>query len=77
LRWLEQTVIAIDQLANAIIGGMADETLSARSHRNKHKTGWNRFRKVLNLMFFWQEDHAAEAFASEKNRRHLPYEYRR
>lgn len=32
-----QFLIALDQLANTLIGGMADETLSARAHRMRSK----------------------------------------
>lgn len=32
-----QALIAIDQLANAMLGGHADETLSARAHRMREK----------------------------------------
>lgn len=32
-RWLHQVAVAVDQFANAVLGGYADETLSARMHR--------------------------------------------
>lgn len=32
---LKQLLIAIDQVLNALLGGMADETLSARAHRQR------------------------------------------
>lgn len=32
-RWLHQVAVALDQVANAVLGGYADETLSARMHR--------------------------------------------
>lgn len=32
---LKQIAIAFDQLLNAMLGGMADETLSARAHRTQ------------------------------------------
>ena len=32
-RWIHQVAVALDQVANAVLGGYADETLSARMHR--------------------------------------------
>lgn len=34
---MKQFLIALDQLANTLVGGYADETLSARAHRDAHK----------------------------------------
>jgi hypothetical protein len=67
-----QFLIAIDQVFNVLIGsGWADETLSAFAHR---KGGWRR--KFINSLFFWQQDHCAESYNSEKLRKQLPPEYR-
>ena len=50
---LKQILIAIDQLANAMIGGWADETLSSRAWRE------NRMRLVafIDCLFFWEKNH--------------------
>lgn len=40
--WLKQILVAVDQLANTILGGWADETLSSRLWRNRHRPGWRR-----------------------------------
>ncbi len=67
-----QFLIAIDQAFNVIFGsGWADETISAYAYR---KGGWRP--KVINAIFFWQENHCRESFYSELRRRHLPPEYR-
>ena len=34
---MKQIAIAFDQLINAVLGGYADETLSARAHRMRVK----------------------------------------
>lgn len=68
---LKQIAIAIDQLANTLLGGMADETLSARAHR----TG-SVWEPVIDALFFWQADHCQDAYISEKERKQLPSEYR-
>lgn len=68
---LKQIAIAVDQLANALLGGMADETLSARAHRTG--SAWE---PVIDALFFWQSDHCFESYMSEKDRKQLPQEYR-
>lgn len=74
---LKQVAIAIDQLANAVIGGYADETLSARAHR-KHYSDWvwQVVRSLTNFVFFWQADHCLTAYLAELERKQLPQEYR-
>ena len=37
MRYALNFAIAVDQLANALLGGHADETLSARAHRMREK----------------------------------------
>ena len=74
---IKQVLLAIDQLLNAIFFGYADETLSARCHRNQFKSWyWSLWREVINTIFFWQHDHCADAYESEIKRRQLPKEYR-
>lgn len=68
---IKQIAIAIDQLLNALLGGMADETLSARAHR----TG-SVLEPLIDALFFWQADHCFESYLSEKERKQLPSEYR-
>ena len=71
-----QILVAVDQLANTLLGGMADETLSARAWRH-HLDGsrdwpW----AIIDALFFWQTDHCRSAYESEVERRQLPPEYR-
>jgi len=75
--YLLQNAIAEDQAWLRVSGGMADETLSARAHRMhiKGRRSWPR--NLINLLFFWQEDHCKEAYVSELERKHLPDQYRR
>lgn len=68
---LKQIAIAFDQLLNALLGGMADETLSARAHRTG--SAWE---PLIDALFFWQTDHCFESYLSEKERKQLPPEYR-
>jgi len=66
-----QVLIAVDQLLNALLGGWADETLSAYAHR---KSDWRR--EWINAIFFWQHDHCAASYWAERNRKKLPPEIR-
>ena len=74
---MRQFLIALDQTVNTIAGGWADETLSARAHRQQHKRHWAVSRRVINTIFFWQTDHCAESYESERVRFQLPAEYRK
>jgi hypothetical protein len=72
MRWLLQVLIALDQLANALLGGWADETLSAHAHR----AGWGWRRRAINAVFFWQSDHCRSSYEAEMERRQMAPEYR-
>lgn len=69
-----QVLIAIDQLANALFGGYADETLSSRAHRMRQKgqTYWRWTAEFIDALFFWQEGHCEAAWHSEMKRLQLP-----
>lgn len=69
---LAQALIALDQLANAICGGWADETLSSRAYRESP-----RVEKFINTLFFWDKDHCYESYVSEQLRTQLPPELRK
>ena len=70
-----QVLIALDQLINTLIWGMADETLSARAHRHALKDRkWPE--KIINALFFWQPDHCRQAYESELERTQVPKESR-
>lgn len=76
--WLYQNLIALDQLVNTLLGGMADETLSARAYRMErdgHKY-WGWTAGAINALFFWQTDHCLGAYRDETERRQLPPEFR-
>ena len=69
---LKQILIAIDQLANAIIGGWADETLSSRAWREDRR----RLVAFIDCLFFCEKDHCKECYEIEMRRKQLPVEYR-
>ena len=73
---MKQFLIALDQLANTLAGGYADETLSARAHRIAEEGGPEWPQLVINALFFWERQHCLKAYQSEVERRQLPSRYR-
>jgi hypothetical protein len=90
VNYLRQLGIAVDQLANAILMGFADETLSARAWRSRNGFFARIFRPVIDVLFFWQKpdpevnmlvgrvvtSHCEQAYWKEKLRRDHAPEYR-
>ncbi len=72
---LKQVAIAIDQLLNTILGGWADETLSARMWRHRGLVWWREARWLVDKLFFWQPNHCYQSFVSELQRKQLPADY--
>lgn len=74
--WLYQVVIAFDQLVNAIFGGMADETISARSYRLNYRYPYKVYEKFINAVFypFQGPDHCYYAYLKEFNGMQRPPE---
>lgn len=77
-----QTLIALDQLANALLFGHADETLSARAWRASQagKTWGVAIRATIDALFFIitlgrDKNHCWAAYQSEVERRQLPRVY--
>lgn len=82
--WRLQNGLAVDQLANTLLFGKADETLSSRSYRmwrDGKKAGW--MMKCIDKLFFWQTvrpeavGHCHNAYLNELERLHLPPEMRK
>ena len=67
---VKQLAIAIDQLANSVFGGYADETLSARAYRTNSP-----LQKYINAIFF-DRNHCRESYMAEIDRHQLPPAYR-
>ena len=72
---IKQVLLALDQLANTLLGGMADETLSARAYRTRETNPWRM--RVIDSLFFWEDNHCYESWLSEVERSQLPSAYRR
>lgn len=72
---LLEIAIAFDQLVNAVLGGYADETMSARCWRLRTEQPYTLLRAVIDRLFFWQSNHCESAYESERTRSRLPAEY--
>ena len=70
---MKQILIAVDQLANAIIGGWADETLSSRVWRLREQHP-SLYRWIDRIMFF-DKDHCETSYQREMRRKQLPDVY--
>jgi lysozyme family protein len=72
-----QVLLALDQLANAVLFGYADESISARCYRLRRYFFWYWSMVLVDRLFFWSKAHCERAFKAEARRHHLPKEYRR
>ena len=66
--YLLNVAISVDQLANTILGGDPDETISSRA--GKYALSGNPIpARVINALFFWQEDHSRAAIEWDEGKR--------
>lgn len=77
-RYLIQILVAVDQLANAILWGAPDETLSSRAYRADRdgKILGRVLRPLIDLMFFFDPDHCRQAYLAEVHRRQYSKAFR-
>lgn len=68
---VKQVLIALDQLVNSLLGGFADESISARAYRCK----WVVAERAINALFC-SNTHCQDSYESERRRMQLPPEYR-
>lgn len=73
---LFQVLLALDQFANTLCGGWADESLSSRAWRLYIERGRRVPKIIINGLFFWQDNHCKEAYESELERLHVPPQMR-
>lgn len=81
-QYITQVLIGIDQLANTLLAGHADETLSARAYRadvNGRILG-RVLRPIIDSLFFVltvgrQRRHCFDAWVAERERRQFPVAY--
>lgn len=72
-----QLLVALDQLGNTLLGGYADETLSARAFRCHLQGDWPAWPyEAIDGLFFWQAAHCHRSWRSEWERHQMPGHYR-
>jgi hypothetical protein len=76
MKWWKQNAIAFDQQLNAFLFGWADETLSARAWRKRDTSLGKLAYRIINGIFFWQQNHCHQSWVAEMERRQLPRSYR-
>jgi hypothetical protein len=82
LRYVWNVLIAIDQLANTLTGGLPDETISSRSYRRSvgGSWAWGMVRTAVDTIFFWDVEtrgdtvvrHCELSYEMELRRAHFP-----
>lgn len=70
-----EVAVAIDQLANAVLGGYAQETISSRCWRLRDYRPYSTMRRVIDCLFFWQKNHCRVSYESQVQRRNMPADY--
>ena len=77
-RYALNIAIGLDQLANTVLAGHPDETLSSRAYRAEQsgQRYWGWTRRAIDLLLFWQTDHCLSAYRAEVERKQYPEAYR-
>jgi hypothetical protein len=68
LRFIETIIQVFSRFTNAtLLGGSTYQTISSRAYIESEEgsKGWMRTRKVINTIFFFQEEHCREAWEAE------------
>lgn len=71
-RYLKQVLIAFDQLINALLGGWADESLSAHAWRQHLEGNRNWPYLLIDAILFFDGNHCRTSYESELERTQLP-----
>lgn len=66
LGWLTRVAAWLSQTANLfLLFGHHDQTVSARCYLNRHRKGWGMAYRLINRIFFWQDDHCHESYLAD------------
>lgn len=77
MEYIKNILIGIDQLTNCVFLGKPDETISARCWRNRNKNIiWKISRKVIDTIFWFDDNHCQESYDSELYRTQISKEYK-
>ncbi len=74
MSYFKSILIALTQLLNTLLGGYPDESTSSRLWRLhlKGEPHGTVLAALVDVVFFWQEDHCRKAYESERARYQLP-----
>lgn len=75
--YIKNILISLDQLANSVLCGLPDETLSSRAYRTE-QTGailGKFFRPLIDCVLFWDYQHCYNSYLSEIKRKQS-FEYK-
>lgn len=76
MTWLRETGLALTRLGNAVLGGLAEESMSSRAWRMDHKGKlWGQIaRPIIDGVFaiFGQYNHCQVSYYSDRNKLPLP-----
>jgi len=64
-KYCKNLLIALDQGANALLGGDPDETVSSRFGKRSKS---NLFRQAIDKLFFWQPNHTAKSIEADEGK---------
>ncbi len=78
MNYPKRILIGLDQFANAILGGMPDETISAKVYRKALDKGgiWKVLEKVINTLFN-DSKHCYTSYLSERTQNQNHWSYRK
>lgn len=74
--YIQEILIAFDQLCNTVLGGWADETFSARCWRRRKVFPFTFLRPFMDTLFFFDKYHCETSFMDEVGRLQSPIEER-
>ena len=76
-KYMKNVLIWLDQGVNVILFlGYPDETLSARAYRHHLDGSMPYLKKIIDTLFWFDEDHCKKSYENEVLNRQLPPEYR-
>ncbi len=76
-QYFRNILIAFDQFLGAWWpGSFPDETFSARCWREREKPFWGRMRRLVDRLFWWDQNHCKGSFDNEIRRTQAPPETR-
>ena len=66
MSYLTRVAACLSQGINCVLlGGSPDQTVSARAYVNRTNTVWALVYRIINVVFFWQEDHCRSSHQSD------------